>query len=95
MEIGEFGVGRPDFGGRWPRGEALGQKKRVMGLGEAQDAGWQAPCPADGYGDDGQEPASGWKDAGDAPGEHERCAPCIQPPATVHWNPKQEKKGNR
>ena len=27
MEIGEFGVGRPDFGGRWPRGEALGQKK--------------------------------------------------------------------
>ena len=33
MEIGEFGVGRPDFGGRWPRGEALGQKKRVTGLG--------------------------------------------------------------
>ena len=27
MEIGEFGVGRPDFGGRWPGGEALGQKK--------------------------------------------------------------------
>ena len=27
MEIGEFGVGRPDFGGRWPRGEALGKKK--------------------------------------------------------------------
>ena len=27
MEIGEFGVGRPDFGGRWPRGEALGQIK--------------------------------------------------------------------
>ena len=25
MEIGEFGVGRPDFGGRRPRGEALGQ----------------------------------------------------------------------
>ena len=33
MEIGEFGVGRPDFGGRRPRGEALGQKKRVPGLG--------------------------------------------------------------
>ena len=32
MEIGEFGVGRPDFGGRRPRGEALG-KKRVTGLG--------------------------------------------------------------
>ena len=32
MEIGEFGVGRPDFGGRWPRGEAL-EKKRVTGLG--------------------------------------------------------------
>ena len=29
MEIGEFGVGRPDFGGRWPRGEALGKKKAV------------------------------------------------------------------
>ena len=28
MEIGEFGVGRPDFGGRWPRGEALGKKKK-------------------------------------------------------------------
>ena len=32
MEIGEFGVGRPDFGGRWPRGEALGNKGiRVTG----------------------------------------------------------------
>ena len=31
MEIGEFGVGRPDFGGRWPRGEALG-KKKLKGL---------------------------------------------------------------
>ena len=39
-EIGEFGVGRPDFGGRWPRGEALGQKKnkkRVTGLGASGD----------------------------------------------------------
>ena len=27
-EIGEFGAGRPDFGGRRPRGDALGQKKR-------------------------------------------------------------------
>ena len=27
MEIGELGVGRPDFGGRWPSGEALGKKK--------------------------------------------------------------------
>ena len=26
MEIGEFGVGRPDFGGRRPSGEALSQK---------------------------------------------------------------------
>ena len=34
MEIGEFGVGRPDIGGRKPRGEALG-KKRVTGLGDA------------------------------------------------------------
>ena len=32
MEIGEFGVGRPDFGGRRPRGEALGQKKKVRFL---------------------------------------------------------------
>ena len=31
MEIGEFGVGRPDSGGRWPRGEALGKKKSVTG----------------------------------------------------------------
>ena len=31
MEIGEFGVGRPDFGGRWPRGEALGKKKKGDG----------------------------------------------------------------
>ena len=35
MEIGEFGVGRPDFGGRRPRGEALGKKK---GFGEAAQA---------------------------------------------------------
>ena len=27
MEIGECGLGRPDFGGRWPRGEALGKKE--------------------------------------------------------------------
>ena len=27
MEIGEFGVGRPDFGGRRPRGDALGNNK--------------------------------------------------------------------
>ena len=34
VEIGEFGVGRPDFGGRRPRGDALGQKKnRIAGLG--------------------------------------------------------------
>ena len=32
MEIGEFGMGRPDFGGRRPRGEALGQKKSLTGL---------------------------------------------------------------
>ena len=35
--IGEFGEGRPDFGGRRPAGEAAGQKKkekkRVAGLG--------------------------------------------------------------
>ena len=31
MEIGEFGVGRPDFGGRWPRGEALGKKEKGLG----------------------------------------------------------------
>ena len=35
MEIGEFGVGRPDFGGRRPRGEALGKKEK--GLGARQD----------------------------------------------------------
>ena len=29
MAIGEFGVGRRDFGGRRPRGEALGKKKRL------------------------------------------------------------------
>ena len=28
MEISEFGMGRPDFGGRRPRGEALGQKTK-------------------------------------------------------------------
>ena len=28
-EIGESGAGRPDFGGRWPRGEALGKKRRI------------------------------------------------------------------
>ena len=33
-EIGEFGAGRPDFGGRRPRGEALG-KKKVLGVGNA------------------------------------------------------------
>ena len=34
MEIGEFGVDRPDVGGRRPRGEALGhKKKRVAGVG--------------------------------------------------------------
>lgn len=26
-KTGEFGAGRPDFGGRWPRGEALDQSK--------------------------------------------------------------------
>ena len=26
--LGELGAGRPDFGGRWPRGEALGQKTK-------------------------------------------------------------------
>ena len=31
MEIGEFGVGRPDFGGRRPRGEALGKKEKGDG----------------------------------------------------------------
>ena len=39
-EICEFGAGRPDFGGRWPRGEALGPKKenkRVPGLGDMDD----------------------------------------------------------
>ena len=25
-EISEFDAGSPDFGGRWPRGEALGKK---------------------------------------------------------------------
>ena len=33
-QIGEFGAGRPDFGGRWPRGEALGQKRTLAGLGQ-------------------------------------------------------------
>ena len=28
MEIGEFGVGRPDFGGRWPRGDAFREKEK-------------------------------------------------------------------
>ena len=27
--VGALGAGRPDFGGRWPRGEALGKRKRV------------------------------------------------------------------
>ena len=32
VTYGEFGAGRPDFGGRWPRGEALGPpKKRSRG----------------------------------------------------------------
>ena len=31
IEIGEFGAGRPDVGGRWPRREALGQKKGPRG----------------------------------------------------------------
>ena len=39
MEIGEFGVGRPDFGGRWPRGEALGQKKKGYGARPALPRG--------------------------------------------------------
>ena len=30
MAIGEFGVGRPDFGGRRPRGEALGPPKKYQ-----------------------------------------------------------------
>ena len=32
-KIIEFGAGRPDFGGRWPRGEVFGtpQKERVAG----------------------------------------------------------------
>ena len=38
MEISEFGVGRPDFGGRRPRGEALGKKKRLRGSGGPQDS---------------------------------------------------------
>ena len=28
---GEFGVGRPDFEGRWPRGDALGKKIYITG----------------------------------------------------------------
>ena len=31
-QITEFGAGRPDFGGRWPRGEALGQRERGYGV---------------------------------------------------------------
>ena len=35
IEIGEFGAGPPDFGERWPRGEALGQQKsKLSGAGE-------------------------------------------------------------
>ena len=26
-QIGKFGTGRPDFRGRWPRGEALGKEE--------------------------------------------------------------------
>ena len=39
-EIGGFDVGRPDFGGRWPRGEALGKKRgiREVRLAEALEA---------------------------------------------------------
>ena len=28
-QICEFGAGRPDLGGRWPRGETLGNKRRT------------------------------------------------------------------
>ena len=43
MEIGEFGVGRPDFGGRRPRGEALGQKKEGLRGQAHHSAGSQHP----------------------------------------------------
>ena len=38
-EIGEFRVGRPDFGGRWPRGEALGRSEGEAWIGAIQRMG--------------------------------------------------------
>ena len=55
-EICEFGAGRPDFGARWSRGDALGPKeiqKRVAGLG-LHGVHAQGTLSAPGHGERGE-----------------------------------------